>query len=74
MTTKTTPGGTSVTLKESEYGDREVILDHPHAPEDLRDVVVGRVVDGGYQPPFMPPPVAMSPDSLRAIADLIEEN
>lgn len=74
MTTKTTPGGTTVTLKESEYGDQEIWLDHPDAPADLRDLVVGRIIDGGFQTPVLSRPIAMSPDSLRAIADLIEEN
>lgn len=74
MTTKTTPGGTTVTLTNPGYGNREIVLDHPDAPADLRNIVAGRIIDGGFQTPIIGQPIAMSPDSLRAIADLIEEN
>lgn len=62
-------GGT-VRLKESEAG-LLVILDHPEAPGDMRNLEAGRIAGGGFQPaPFLAG--AMRPETLRAIADLIE--
>lgn len=49
-----------------------VILDHRDAPADMHDFEVGRVVGGAFQPaPFCGG--AMRPETLRAIADLIEK-
>lgn len=67
---KTSVGG-SVEIREEE-GDSLVVLAHPDAPDDMRDVVAGRIVDGGFQPaPFAA--WAVRPETLRIIADLIEE-
>lgn len=71
-TTKTTSTGSTITLRDDEHNGQLVILDHPEAPSDMRDLEAGRVIDGGFQPaPFAA--FALSPEALRAIADLIEE-
>lgn len=73
MTTHTTSGGTTVRVVTHETtGDRVVILDHRDAPDDMRNTEAGRVLDGGFQPaPFVA--WALTPNTLRAIADLVEE-
>jgi hypothetical protein len=63
--------GTTVALVE-KGGDTFVVLDHPAAPADLRNAEVGRMVEGTLQVPFVE--FGLSPLTLRAIADLIEEN
>jgi hypothetical protein len=73
----TTSNGSTVEIKQ-DGAHALVILDHPDAPTDMRDYAVGIVVNGpgpvsgkGFQPtPFCVG--AMSPEVLRAIADLIE--
>ncbi|WAB09161.1 hypothetical protein SEA_EESA_51 [Arthrobacter phage Eesa] len=72
--TITTASGSTVRVEEFE-GERVVVLDHPDAPDDMRDTVAGRlaVLDGGRG--FQPVPFAaflMSPEVLRAVADLLE--
>lgn len=66
----TTPTGTVVTL--ARHPRRVILLDHPDAPTDLRNVEVGRVIGGGFQTPSAN--YAMSPATLRAIADLVEQH
>lgn len=64
----TTENGTTVSIINCK-----VILDHAESPEDLRNIEAGRIVfEGhGFQPaPFFPG--AMSSETLRAIADLME--
>lgn len=66
----TTSTGTTVSVEEHD-GEKVVILTNPDAPEDLRRSEAGRLVIGGYQAPlFMP--YALSPETLRAIAELAE--
>lgn len=67
----TTSSGSTVTVIPSDAGPL-IVLDHPEAPEDLRNAEVGRVIEGSFQPaPFCV--VGLRPEMLRAIADLIEE-
>lgn len=49
-----------------------IILDHPAAPDDMRNLEAGRIVEGmGFQPaPFAE--YALRPEMLRAIADLVD--
>lgn len=73
MDTRTLANGTTITLKEDETGDNLlVILDNPNAPDDMRHHVAGRVTYGGFQPALLSA-FAFRPDTLRAIADLIDE-
>lgn len=68
--------GTTVTLKDSVDGPL-VILDHPDAPKDLRNLEAGRIVTQPAGAGFQAAPFsvgAMRPETLRAIADLIEAN
>lgn len=69
--TRTTSTGTTITLEQ--YGaDLAVIFANPNAPADLRRTEAGRVIDGGFQPaPFAA--FGMSPEALRIIATLIED-
>lgn len=65
--------GSIVSLAEDAFGDTMLLLDHPNAPADMRPTEAGRVIDGGFQPaPFAN--WALTPEGLRAIADLIEAN
>lgn len=69
--TRTTSTGTTVTVRLLA-GDWLVTFDNPNAPGHMRDLEVGRVVDGGFQPhPFAA--FAITPETLRAIAELVEE-
>lgn len=68
----TTEKGTVITVSPSREGNHVVTLDHPDAPADMRGVLAGRIIDGGYQPAIFAA-WAMSPDTLRALADLIEK-
>lgn len=69
--TITTSTGTTVSLGRRGT-DAVILLDHPDAPTDMRNTEAGRVEAGGFQPaPFAA--WAASPETLRAIADLIEE-
>lgn len=66
----TTSTGTTITL--TDLDDMTLVhLDHPSAPADMRNMEAGRILDGGFQPaPFAD--WALTPVTLRAIADLIE--
>lgn len=67
----TTSTGTTIHTAPSEHGTM-IILDHPAAPDDMRCIEAGRIVEGGG---FQPAPFAVwaaSPETLRAIADLID--
>ncbi|WP_280357120.1 hypothetical protein [Nocardia otitidiscaviarum] len=68
----TTARGSIVTLSD-QNGRLVVLLDHPDAPAEMRPTEAGRVVDGGFQP-HMFADWALTPEGLRAIADLIEEH
>ena len=74
MKTITTSIGTTVTLKDSEHGSL-VVLDHPDAPDDMRNLEAGRLArfsgDWGFQPAMFSEGL-IGPETLRAIADLIE--
>ncbi|WP_280381025.1 hypothetical protein [Nocardia wallacei] len=66
--TITTDTGTVITLNGL---DGTVYLDHPEAPADMRGLEAGRIIDGGFQPaPFAA--WGLVPETLRALADLIE--
>ncbi len=67
----TTSNGTTVRLEPSEHGQL-VILDNVNAPEGFRNYEVGRITDKGYQSAPLSL-VGLSPDTLRAVADLIEQ-
>jgi len=69
----TTSTGTTVRIEERrDPHSILVIADNPDAPADMRDRELGRVIKGGFQPaPFAP--WGLSPETLRAIADLIEK-
>lgn len=69
MSKHITSTGTTVSVEDA-HGDRVVILDNPAAPDDTH-LESGRIVDGGYQPAFMAA-WALTPETLRIIADLIE--
>lgn len=66
----TLSNGTTVTLRDSPEG-LLVVLDHPAAPAAMRNHEAGRIIDGGFQPvPFAL--FGLRPETMRAIADLIE--
>lgn len=68
--TITTSHGTTIDVKETEHGTI-VVLGNPAAPEDMRSIEAGRIINGGFQPaPFSFG--AFRPEVLRVIADLIE--
>lgn len=67
----TTSTGTTVTTEE-RHGDTVVILDNPEAPADMRNAEVGRITDGGFQPAMFGPWVALTAETLRAIAQAID--
>ena len=67
----TTSTGTTVAIIQGPQGDSLVMANNPAAPPDLRDREVGRVIGGGFQPAMFAP-WALTPETLRAIADLIE--
>lgn len=68
----TTSTGTNIWIATREStGDRIVVLENPCAPSDMQMTEAGRVIDGGFQPaPFAA--WGLSPEALRAIADVIE--
>ena len=67
----TTSSGTTVDVQKID-GEQVIILDHPDAPEDMRNIEAGRIVEGmGFQPaPFAL--FALRPEVLRVIAGLVE--
>ena len=70
-TTRTLSNGTTIRIEPSKFGPL-VILDHTDAPADMRNLQGGRVIGGAFQPsPFAE--FGINPETLRAIADLIEE-
>lgn len=70
--TRTMSTGSTVTVVPSPTGSR-VLLDHRDAPDDICNTEAGRIVDGAFQPaPFCA--FGMYPDTLHAIADLVEEH
>jgi hypothetical protein len=72
--TITMANGSTVRLEERD-GELLVVLDHPDAPDDMRDAVAGRVAEFDGARGFQPVPFAaflISPGVLRAVADLIE--
>lgn len=72
MSIKTTSTGTTVRIDTTLEGEQFVILDNPSVAANMRDTEAGRVTVGHFQPaPFAA--WAVSPEVLRAIADLIEE-
>jgi len=67
----TTSSGTTILL-DTQGEDIVVIFENPSAPPDMRHAEAGRLVDGGFQPaPFAP--WGLRPETLRALADLIDE-
>lgn len=72
MNSITTSTGTTIHTVPSTHGTL-VILGHPDdAPDYMHPLEAGRIKDGGFQPaPFMLG--ALSPETLRAIADLIDD-
>ncbi|MCP1414370.1 hypothetical protein [Paenarthrobacter sp. A20] len=70
MNSITTSSGTTVSVHQSGP-DALLFLDHPEAPDDMRHLEAGRVTQEGFQPaPFAA--FGLGPETLRAIADLIE--
>lgn len=67
MESITTGHGTTVVIDEFD----RIFLAHADAPEDMRNLEAGRVLNGGFQP-IMFPQYALRPDALRAIATLTE--
>ena len=63
MPETTSPTGTRITLRAE--GDNEIVR--------MDGVEVGRVVDGTFQPVLFCP-FGLSPGTLRALADLIEQH
>lgn len=72
MPERTTSTGTTVRLTARRRdGDVLVILDNPASPADMRNTEAGRVIEGAFQPaPFSP--FALTPETLRAIADVLD--
>jgi len=72
----TTGGGTTVTLEACcpACVVTVITLDHTEAPDDMRNLEVGRVTDSGGFQPHPRAEFAMSPEVLRAIADLIDQH
>lgn len=66
--TITTDTGTVITLNGL---DGTVYFDHPDVPANLRNTEAGRILYGGFQPTAVAA-WAVSPATLRALADLIE--
>lgn len=70
----TLSNGTTVDVKQVD-GDQVVILDNPQAPDNMRNVEAGRIVDFGGASGFQPAPFALyalRPEALRVIAGLVE--
>jgi hypothetical protein len=63
--------GTTVSIEPSKHGPL-VILDHTEAPSDMRHLEAGRIIRGGFQPAPLGA-FALRAETLRAIADLIDE-
>lgn len=70
MSTITTPEGSTVTAGEDLFGRRALML----AADGTPPVEAGALVDGAYLLPYNQPLISLRPSTLRAIADLIEEN
>lgn len=71
MSERITSTGTTVSIVQESDGSY-VYLDHPGAPADMRPAEAGRVIEGRFQSAAFCA-FAMSPEVLRTIADLIEE-
>lgn len=72
MTDRTITTSTGTTVSLSNNGeDTVVLLDHPSAPADMRPTEAGRVIDCGFQFTDFAD-WSLSPEGLRAIADLID--
>lgn len=69
-TTITTPEGSTVTAEEPMLGMRILVL----AADGEPPVEAGALMNGAYLLPHNQPLISLRPSTLRAIADLIEEN
>lgn len=71
----TVSNGSTIRVEANELTDRAVILDHPDAPFEHRNVEVGRIIEFQGRLGFQPAPFsayALSPEVLRGIARIIE--
>lgn len=77
--TRTLDGGSTLTLHDADqHGDRLLTIDHPSAPDDMRNIELGRVVSMGGMHGLQVPifgwgEAALRPEALRAAADMIDE-
>lgn len=53
-------------------GDRVFVVERPDGPKDKRFMELGRIDEGHFQP-IMDAAYALSPEALRLIASLIDE-
>lgn len=68
-----TAANTTLKVKRVE-GDYRVFASNPDAPEDMREMEVGRIIDGGFQvsPLFGFSGAGFTPEALKALLLLIE--
>lgn len=72
MLSITTPTGATVSLT-TRWSHTYVVLDHPDAPQDMRNVVVGRIAQGAFQPAPLSA-YGLTSATLRALADLLDQH
>jgi hypothetical protein len=82
MDSITTSGGTTISLRDEPLNAAQkilgyeagklVIFSHPDAPEGMREIEVGRIIRGFFQPASYAD-WGMSPETLRALADFVEQ-
>jgi hypothetical protein len=69
---KTLSNGTEILTEKVPNVGTVVYLDSAKAPADMRPAEAGRIIRGGYQPALLCA-FALTPECLRALADLIEK-
>ena len=71
---RVTGSGTTIWVTTRQVtGDRVVVLENPHAPEGMRHLEAGRIIDHGFQP-SPEADFALTADALRIIADLMDQD
>lgn len=59
-------------VTQRSTGDRIFVVERPDKPKDKRFMELGRIYEGHFQP-IMDAGYALSPEALRLIASLIDE-
>lgn len=71
----TLASGVTVRVETTAFEHLAIILDSPDAPAEHRNVEVGRIIEFEGRQGFQPAPFsayALTPEVLRAIAEIIE--